>query len=69
MMRVLFTGIAWLLSTAILAPVCFYAVIALAGPHSSMLPTIIQPAVLLMGWIVFVVTPIFAAAAVWRRTS
>jgi hypothetical protein len=69
MMRVLLTGIAWLVSTAILAPVCFYAVILLAGPHSSMLPSMIQPAVLLLGWIVFLVAPVFVARAVWRRAS
>ena len=69
MMRVLLTGIAWLVSTAILAPVWFYAVIVLAGPHSSMLPTMIQPAVLLLGWIVFLSSPAFVARAVWRRTS
>ena len=68
-MRALLTGIAWLVSTAILAPVCFYAVIVLAGPHSSMLPSMIQPAVMLLGWIVFLVVPVFVARAVWRRAS
>lgn len=38
-------------------------------PHSSMLPTMIQPAALLLGWVVFLITPAFVARAVWRRTS
>ena len=68
-MRALLTLLAWLVATAILAPVCFFAVIVLAGPHSSMLPSMIQPAVMLLGWIAFLVAPIFVARAVWRRSS
>jgi len=66
-MRVLLTVIAWLVSTAILAPICFFAAMLLAGPHSSMLPSIIQPAVVAIGWLVLLGVPIWAAATVWRR--
>jgi uncharacterized membrane protein len=68
-MRALLTLFAWLLATAILAPVCFFAVIVLAGPHSSMLPSFIQPGVLLLGWLVLLTVPILIARAVWRRLS
>lgn len=61
------TAIAWLVTTAILAPVCFFGTLILAGPHSSMLPSLIQPAVLLLGWVVFLAGPVLIARLVWRR--
>ena len=66
-MRWLLTLLAWLVSTIVLAPVCFVVVIVLAGPHSSMLPSWIQPAVLILGWLVLLVGPLLVARAVWRR--
>ena len=68
-MRALLTLIAWVVATAILAPVCFFAVIVLAGPHSSMLPSVVQPGVLLLGWLVFLIVPILIARRVWRRAT
>ena len=68
-MRWLLVLLAWLGAAALLAPVCFFAVIVLAGPHSSLLPGFFQPAVLVLGWLVFLVAPIFAARAVWRRAG
>jgi hypothetical protein len=65
--RWLLAIVTWIVSTAILAPVCFVAVIILAGPHSSMLPSVIQPAVLLAGWIVVLAAPFWAARKVWQR--
>ena len=67
MMRLILTALAWLVSAAVLAPLCFFGAIILAGPHSSMLPSVIQPAVLLSFWIVFLAAPIVAARLVWRR--
>ena len=67
--RVLITFIAWSAVAALLAPVCFFAVILLAGPHSSMLPSAVQPAVLLLGWAAWVVVPIYVARRIWQRTS
>jgi molybdate transport system substrate-binding protein len=66
-MRLMLTGLAWIVSAAVLAPVCFFGAIILAGPHSSMLPSFMQPAVLVLFWIVFLAAPIMAARVVWRR--
>ena len=65
----LLTLLAWLLAVLILAPVCFFLVILLAGPHSSMLPAFLQPVVLLLGCIVFLLGPVWVARVVWRRLS
>ena len=68
-MPVLLTAIAYLVSTALLAPVLFLAVMVLAGPHSSVLPSMLQPAVVIGGWVTLIVAPILVARAVWRRTA
>jgi hypothetical protein len=57
----------WLLATAILAPVSFFATIILAGPHSSILPGFLQPVVALLAVAVLLVTPLWLARAAWRR--
>ena len=64
-MRWVIAVVVWIATAAVLAPVCFYAVLILAGPHSSMLPSTIQPAVLIAGWLVVLVTPILLARAAW----
>jgi hypothetical protein len=66
-MRVLLTVITWLVATAILVPLCFFAAIVLAGPHSSVLPSVIQPAVPLLAWVVVLAGPILIARVVWRH--
>jgi hypothetical protein len=68
-MRWTLAVVVWIVTAAVLAPVCFFAVLILAGPHSSMLPSIVQPAVLLTGWLIFLVTPVLLARAVWLRAS
>jgi hypothetical protein len=65
--RGLMAFVAWGIATAVLGPVCFFVTVLLAGPHSSMLPSVVQPAVLLLGWVVFLVAPLGAARLVWRR--
>jgi hypothetical protein len=67
--RVFIAFIAWAAAAAVLSPVCFFVVILLAGPHSSMLPSAVQPAVFLLGWIVLLVAPLLIARLVWRRTG
>ena len=67
-MRVVLTAIAYLISTAILAPVLFFVVIALAGPHSSLLPPVMQSAVAVLALLTLIVVPILLARAAWRRT-
>jgi hypothetical protein len=59
--------LAWLISLVLLAPVCFFAVIALAGPHGGVLPPSVQPLVLILGWAIVLVVPILIARAVRRR--
>jgi hypothetical protein len=61
--------VVWFVWAAILAPVCFFATMLLAGPHSSILPGFLQPVVLLLGWSAFLVAPIWIARAVWRRAG
>jgi hypothetical protein len=51
------------------APVCFFVDVLLAGPHSSMLPSAVQPVVLVLGWLVLLVAPILVARRIWRRTG
>ena len=64
--RVLVAFIAWSAAFAVLGPVCFFVTVLLAGPHSSMLPSWLQPPVWLLGWLVLLVVPILAARAAWR---
>lgn len=68
-MRWLLAILAWLGAVAVMGPVIFFVVIVLAGPHSSMLPSAIQPAVLVIGWVVFLVCPVFVARFAWRRIT
>jgi hypothetical protein len=67
-MRWLLILIAWAASTAVLAPLCFFLAMLLAGPHSSLLPAWLQPPTLLLGWGIVLVGPIWIAHRVWRRT-
>ena len=57
---------AWLGSTALLAPVCFFAVIALAGPHGSILPESLHSPVLLAAWALLLGGPVWVASVVRR---
>ena len=61
------TLLAWLATTAVLAPVCFFTVLFHAGPHGGVLPDALAPAVLLLGWAVLIGVPILVARRVWRR--
>jgi hypothetical protein len=65
--RVALTILAAVLSLCLTAVVVFFAVLILAGPHSSMVPSALQPAVLVVGWLVVVVVPLTVARWVWRR--
>jgi hypothetical protein len=68
-MRWLYALLAWLVSTVVLAPVCFFVTILLAGPHSSMLPGAVQPVVFLLGWVTLLIAPLAIARSAWRRAS
>ncbi len=67
--RWVLTLLAWLVSVVVLAPVCFFGVILLAGPHSSVIPSFLQPPVMLLGWGILLVGPVLVARAVWRRVG
>jgi hypothetical protein len=68
-MRWLLALLAWTLSSAVLAPVLFFAVLVVAGPHSSVLPSVLQPVALLLGWAVLLGVPIWVARKVWRHAG
>ena len=63
------TFIAWTATTVVLAPVCFFVGLILAGPHSSMLPSVLQTPVLVLAWLVLLVVPLWVARRVWLRTG
>lgn len=66
-MRVTLTVLAAVVSLCLTAAVVFFAVLILAGPHSSMVPSALQPAVLVVGWLIVVAVPLAVARWVWRR--
>jgi len=67
--RVLITFIAWSGALAVLSPIVFFVMVLLAGPHSSMLPSAVQPAVWLLGWAAVLLVPVLVARMAWRRTG
>jgi len=67
--RWLLALLAWLGSLVLLAPLCFFAAIVLAGPHSSILPSFLQPLALVLGWASVLVVPVWFARVVWRRVG
>jgi hypothetical protein len=67
--RWVLTLLTWFISVALLAPVCFLAVIGLAGPHGGALPSTLQPLVLILGWAVVLIVPVCVARAAWRHAS
>jgi hypothetical protein len=68
MRRWLLSGIVWLLATAVLLPVFGFLAILLAGPHSDILPTMLQPPVFITCVLAVLVVPVWLARLVWKRT-
>lgn len=68
-MRWFLTLAAWLVSAAVFVPVTFAVTMVLAGPHSSVLPSFVQPVILVLGWVAVVAGPFFIARSVWRRSA
>ena len=66
MARWMLTLVVWAVSTAVLAPVCFFAVLILAGPHSDLLPGFMGGPMLILGWVTFLGVPIRSARVVWK---
>ena len=67
--RVLVAFIAWSAAVAVLSPIAFVAMVVLAGPHSSILPSAVQPVVWLLGWAAVLLLPVLVARMAWRRTN
>ena len=67
--RVLIAFIAWSAALVVLSPIVFVVMVVLAGPHSSMLPSAIQPVVWLLGWAAVLLVPALVARMAWRRTQ
>jgi hypothetical protein len=66
-MRFVWTLIIFLLALAITAPVLFFGVLIVAGPHSGLLPHFLEVIVLILGWITLIAFPAWIAQKVWRR--
>lgn len=66
-MRWFLTILAWVIATAVLAPVCFFGALVLAGPHSSLLPSFLQPLALALAWGALLLVPIVVARVTWMR--
>lgn len=67
--RVIGTGVAVLLALAVTAPVAFFAVILLAGPHGGALPSSLHSATLVVGLLVVTIVPILAGRWAWIRLA
>lgn len=66
-MRVLLTLVVTVLSFAVYAVAAFFAVLLFSGPHGGLLPTVLQPFVLIAGWLLAGIVPIVVARWAWRR--
>ena len=60
-------GLVWVGFTVLLAPLCFFAVMALAGPHGGILPEFLHRPVLLAAWVLLIGLPAWIALAVRQR--
>lgn len=59
--------IAFVLSLIVLTPILFFVVFILAGPHSDLLPSFLQPVVFLGGWVSLIAVPFWCARWIYRR--
>ena len=60
---------AWFLATMLCAPIVFFLVLVLAGPHGGALPASLAPAVLIGGWVILLGLPVLVARRVYLRMS
>lgn len=65
--RGLITAAVYLLALAVIAVAVFFAVMVFAGPHSGLLPDWLETAVLILGWLIVLVLPVWIAVMCWRR--
>ncbi len=66
-MKWILTISAWLAATAVLALVCFFAVMALAGPHGGLLPEWLHRPALLVAWVLLLSVPVWVARLVYQQ--
>jgi hypothetical protein len=62
----LLAGAVFVLGVPVAAAVLFLPVVFLAGPHSDLLPGVVQPVVWVAGWLAVVVAPIWVAVRAYR---
>ena len=67
MRRWLLTGVTWTTATLLLLPVCAFTAIMVAGPHSDLLPALLQPPAFIVCVLVLLGLPAYLARKVWRR--
>lgn len=60
MKRALFALLCYAIALCLVAPVVFFAVLVLAGPHG-MLPSWLSPVVVVIGWLVVIILPLWLA--------
>ena len=65
--RWLLTGVTWTVATLLLLPVCAFTAIMVAGPHSDLLPSLLQAPAFVVCVLVLVGVPAYLARMVWRR--
>lgn len=65
--RGLITAVVYLLALGVIAASMFFAVMVFAGPHAGLLPSWLEPVVLIIGWLVVLVVPAWLASRVWLR--
>ncbi len=68
-MRILGTCVAFLIAFAVTAVVAFVVMLVLAGPHSGLLPSSLETATLVLGWLAVGIVPILAGRWAWRRLA
>ena len=66
-MRFILASLAFLATLAVMAFVAFFSVMYLTGPHGGVLPSSLQTAALVVGWLLVAIVPIVVARWVWQR--
>ena len=69
MRRWLLTVGTWLGTTLVLLPVCGFTALVLAGPHSDLLPSLLQVPAFLVCVAVLLGVPAWLARVMWRRSQ
>ncbi len=68
-MRIVTTALVYLATLVGIGACAAFAALVLAGPHSDLLPRVLQFATLVLGWSAVLVLPVLAARWTWRQLS